>query len=155
MPENEGILIREANESDLPAIEQLLANLIDTLDDAEGIDIEVALGTCRRLLRDATSHFLVANMNRNPVGLINFTIRQTVLHRSPSALIDEIVVAKDYQRKGVGRQLVLAAIAKCKALDCCEVEVSTEKTNAEAREFYRECGFKERGVLFEADIEST
>jgi GNAT superfamily N-acetyltransferase len=155
MQDGEGIPIREANESDLPAIAQLLADLIDTLDDAEGFDIEVALGTCRRLLHDATSHFLVADMNGNPVGLINFAVRQTVLHRSPSALIDELVVAKDYQRKGVGRQLVLAAIAQCKGLGCCEFEESTEKTNAEAREFYRECGFEDRGVLFEADIEST
>jgi ribosomal protein S18 acetylase RimI-like enzyme len=149
---NEGILIREANESDLPAIEQLLANLIDTLDDAEGMDIKVALETYKRLLHDATSHFLVADTNGNPIGLINFTVRQTVLHRSPSALIDEIVVAGSHQKKGVGKQLVMAVIARCKALGYCEVEVSTEKTNVRAREFYRKCGFEERGTLFEADL---
>jgi N-acetylglutamate synthase-like GNAT family acetyltransferase len=146
------ILIRKANESDLPAIRELLDDLIGALDNTEGIDIEIALRICSHLMHDASSHFLVADMNATAVGLINFTIRRTVLHRSPSALINELVVARDYRRKGVGRQLVLAAIQRCKALGCCEVEVSTEKTNVKARDFYRQCGFEEKGILLEADL---
>ena len=91
-------------------------------------------------------------MEGTPVGFINFTIRQTILHRSPSALIDELVVAEEYQGKGVGKQLVLAALEKCRQLGCCEVEVNTEKTNLKAREFYKKCGFEERGMLFEVDL---
>jgi ribosomal protein S18 acetylase RimI-like enzyme len=146
------ILIRKARESDLPAIKKLLAELINAMDDTEGIDIRAAIQTCNSLLKDASSHFLVAEIEGSPVGFINFTARQTILHRSPSALIDELVVAKEYQDKGVGKQLVLAAIEKCKHLGCCEVEVSTEKTNAKARKFYKKCGFTERGTLFEVDL---
>jgi GNAT superfamily N-acetyltransferase len=146
------ILVREAKKSDLPAIGKLLEDLTNAMDDTEGIETGIAIKTCERLLNDASSHILVAAMEGTPVGLINFTIRQTILHRSPSALIDELVVAEEYQGKGMGKQLVLAALEKCRQLGCCEVEVSTEKTNLKAREFYKRCGFEERGMLFEADL---
>jgi GNAT superfamily N-acetyltransferase len=146
------ILIRRAKESDLRAIEKLLEDLINAMDDTEGIDTKIALKNYERLLNDAGSHFLVAAREGTPVGFINFTVRQTILHQGPSALIDELVVAEEYRGKGVGRQLVQAAIEKCRRLGCSEVEVSTEKTNLKAREFYKQCGFEERGTLFEVDL---
>jgi GNAT superfamily N-acetyltransferase len=146
------ILIRKAKESDLPAIGRLLAELINAMNDTEGISMATALRTCQRLLNDVNSHFLVAEPKGTPVGFINFTARQTVLHRSPSAIIDELVVAEEYQRKGVGERLVLTAIEECERLGCCEVEVSTEKTNVKARRFYKKCGFEEKGMLLEVDL---
>jgi GNAT superfamily N-acetyltransferase len=147
-----GIVIREAKKSDLSAIRRLLAELISTMDDTECIDMRIALKTWEHLLKDARSHLLVATARTIPVGLIHFTIRQTVLHRSPSAMIDELVVTKQYQGKGIGKQLVLAAIERCRQLGCCEVEVSTERTNVKARKFYRKCGFDKTEILFEVDL---
>ena len=147
-----GILVREATKSDLPVIEQLLKGLVNAIEDTEGIDTGIAIKTWERLLNNAGSYFLVAEREGTPVGFINFMVRQTILHRSPSALIDELVVAEEYRGKGVGKQLVQAAIEKCRQLGCCEIEVSTEKTNVEAREFYEKCGFEERGMFFEADL---
>jgi ribosomal protein S18 acetylase RimI-like enzyme len=146
------ILIREATESDLPAIGKLLEDLTNAMDNTEGIDTGIAIGNCEQLLKDDGSHFLVAATEGTTVGFINFTVRQTILHQNPSGLIDELVVAEEYRCKGVGKQLMQAAIEKCRRLGCCEVEVSTEKTNLEAREFYKQCGFEERGTLFEADL---
>jgi ribosomal protein S18 acetylase RimI-like enzyme len=146
------ILVRKARKSDLPVIRELLEELISVTDDTECIDLRIPLKTLERLLKDAGSHFLVATAQGTPVGFIHFTVRQTVLHRSPSALIDELVVTKEYQGKGIGKQLVLATIERCKQLGCCEVEVSTEQTNVKAREFYRKCGFNKTEVLFEADL---
>ena len=146
------ILIREATKSDLPAIGKLLEELTNAMDNTEGIDTEIALKNCQRLLNDANSHLLVAAREGKPVGFINFTVRQTILHQGPSALIDEIVVAEEYRGKGVGRKLVQAAFEKCRRVGCSEVEVSTEKANLKARKFYKQCGFEERGTLFEADL---
>jgi GNAT superfamily N-acetyltransferase len=136
----------------LPAIKGLLAELINAIGDTECIDIRVAPGIWERLLRDARSHFLVAAAGGTPVGLIHFTTRQTVLHRSPSGMIDELVVTAKYQGQGIGKQLVLAAIERCRQLGCCEVEVSTEQMNLKAREFYRKCGFNKTEILFELDL---
>jgi GNAT superfamily N-acetyltransferase len=147
-----GILVREATGSDLPVIGKLLEDLTDAMDNTEGIDIGIALKNCKSLVNDAGSHFLVAAIEGTPVGFINFTIRRTILHRSPSALIDELVVSEEYQGRGVGKQLLLAAAEKCRQLGCCEVEVSTEQTNLRARKFYKKCGLEERGVLFEVDL---
>jgi ribosomal protein S18 acetylase RimI-like enzyme len=144
--------IRKATKSDLPAIGKLLTELIHAMHDTEGVDIGIALATCERLLSGAGSHLLVATAEGIPVAFINFTVRQTILHRTPSAVIDELVVAKEYQGQGVGKQLVLAAIEDCEQLGCCEVEVSTEKTNDKARGFYKGCRFQEKGVLFEVDL---
>ena len=146
------IRIREAKESDLLTIRQLMLELIETMSDIEGIDIKLIANNCRNLLSKANSYILVAEIGGVVVGFINFTTRKTILHRGLSGLIDELIVAKSYRGKGIGKQLLSSAIEKSRQLGCCEVEVSTEKTNIKAREFYRQCGFTERGVFFEIDL---
>ncbi len=146
------IIIREARESDLLTIKKLTLEFIEAMGNTEGIDIKLIAENCRNLLSEANSYILVAEIEGIVVGFINFTTRKTILHRGLSGLIDEIIIAKGYRGKGIGKQLLSNAIEKSRRLGCCEVEVSTEKTNIKAREFYRQCGFTERGVLFEMDL---
>ena len=146
------IIIREAKTSDLLTIGKLTLELIEAMGNTEGIDIKLIAENCRSLLSEANSHILVAEIEGIVVGFVNFTTRKTILHRGLSGLIDELIIAKGYRGKGIGKQLLSSAIEKSRQLGCCEVEVSTEKTNIKAREFYRQCGFTERGVLFEIDL---
>jgi len=146
------ILIREAKEYDMLTIGKLTLELIEAMGNTEGIDIKLIAENCRNLLSEVNSHILVAEIEGIIVGFVNFTTRKTILHRGLSGLIDELVIAKSYRGKGIGMQLLSSAIKKSRQLGCCEVEVSTEKTNTKAREFYRQCGFKERGVFFEMDL---
>jgi len=146
------ILIREAKGSDLLTIGKLTLELIEAMGNTEGIDIKLIAENCRNLLSEVNSHILVAEIEGVVAGFVNFTIRKTILHRGLSGLIDELIIAKSYRGKGIGKQLLLSVIKKSRQLGCCEVEVSTEKTNIKAREFYRQYGFTERGVLFEMDL---
>ena len=75
------------------------------------------------------------------------------MHPLPSGLIDELVVTKESRNSGIGKRLILAAADKRRELGCCEVEVSTEKSNTKARGFYQSCGFDEDAVLLEMDLE--
>lgn len=146
------ILIRGAKESDFPLIEKLALELIEFVENKEGFDLRTVLGNYQSLLKDTNSHILVAEVDGTIVGFINFTTRKTLLHPGLSALIDELVVHKNYRNRGIGKQLIYAVIETCKRLGCCEVEVTTEFRNSNARKFYKSCGFEERGVILEKDL---
>lgn len=150
---DERIIIENAKIRDLPQIEILLHDLIDAIENAENINIDNALSHCRRMIDDPNSHILLAKLENDVVGFINFTTRMTILHNAPSGLIDELVVAKACRGRGIGNELIEAAINTCRDLGCCEVEVSTEMTNEKARAFYKSCGFEEDSVLLEYDLD--
>jgi len=144
-----GASILEATEADLPAIEALLIELINTLDNSQGFTTQKIIDNCHLLINRTDSHLLVAKIDEIVVGLINFSLRQTATAPGTTGLIDELIVSKDYRGQGIGKKLVSAAINKCRQLGCCELEVSTEKTNTKAREFYKRCGFNEDAFFLE------
>ncbi len=147
------IIIETAKESDLPAIKKLLLELINAIENTEGVDIEQSIENCRILFENPNHYMLVARDNDNILGFVNFTIRRVIMHPNPSGLIDELVVTKASRGSGIGKKLMLAIIDKCRQLGCGEVEVSTEKSNKNARDFYKAMGFEEDAVLFEFDLE--
>ena len=119
------ISIEIATETDLPSIKPLLLELMDAMDNTEGFDIEKAIENCRSLIKDPASHILLAKDKDAVVGFINFTTRKTIMHSGLSGLIDELVVSSSHRGLGIGKNLLIAAIEKCRELGCCEVEVST------------------------------
>jgi GNAT superfamily N-acetyltransferase len=146
------ICITQATEADLASIEPLILELIEAMYSPPDADVRCVLENCRALLIDPTHHILLAKVDDSVVGLINFTTRRTVVHSRPSGLIDELIVAKNHRGQGIGKRLVSAAIERCWELGYGEVEVSTEKANTAAREFYKKCGFKEDAVLLEKHL---
>jgi ribosomal protein S18 acetylase RimI-like enzyme len=139
-------------EGDLPQIHGLLVELRDAMQDMEGFDIEHSIGNCRELMKNPGNYLLVARENDHISCFINFSTRKTIMHPALSGLIDELVVSRKNRGSGIGKQLILAAVEKCRELGCCEVEVSTEKSNRRARKFYMACGFEEDAVLLEIQI---
>ena len=146
------VTIEPVKETDLPSVEMLLKELMEVVTDAGGFDIENSTENCRILLKNSAHHMLVARNIDGVLGFVNFTSRRTILHSGPSGLIDELVVSKSSRGTGIGKQLILAVIDRCRELGCCEVEVSTEKSNIQARRFYKSCGFAEDAVLLEIDL---
>ena len=149
------IVVERAREGDLRAIGSLLSELMEAMTDTEGFDLNRSIENCRSLVRDPSQYVLVARRSDAVLGFINFSTRQTLIHPAPSALIDELVVGREYRRAGVGKLLISAAVDKCRELGCCEVEISTEKSNTRARRFYRGLGFEEDAVLLERDLEMS
>jgi ribosomal protein S18 acetylase RimI-like enzyme len=145
-------VVRDVTKSDLPAIRPLLAELIGALEYPSGFDLDQAVANCRALLELPGHYLLVARIDGTACGFAHLTTRRSILHERLVGLIDELVVGREFQGQGIGRQLVDAAIDRCRELGCCEVEVSTEASNLRAQEFYRRCGFDYEGVLFELHL---
>jgi ribosomal protein S18 acetylase RimI-like enzyme len=146
------ISIRQAKESDLPSIKILLGELVEMMTDMQGIDLEQSTKNAEILLKDPRSHILVARDRDTVVGFINFTTRKSIIHSGSSGLVDELVVSKNCRGSGIGKRLIQATADTCRKLGCCEVEVSTEKSNTKARRFYTAMGFEEDAVLLELDL---
>lgn len=146
------IRIVPARMIDLPSIKLLLAELTEAMEDTAGFDLEQSVNNIYKLMQDPAHHMLVARDQSNILGLVNFTTRKMIMHPGPSGLIDELVVTQTSRGSGIGKQLILAAVDKCRELGCCEIEVSTEKSNKRARKFYRTLGFEENAVFLELDL---
>ncbi len=145
--------IVEATERDLPAIGGLVQELIESVEDSQWFTLGDARKNLSALLTDPHSFLMVAKEEGMVVGFVNFTRRRTVLHANPSGLIDELIVSQQFRGQGIGRILIAAVLDKCRRLGCSEVEVSTEKANSRAREFYQRCGFEEDAVLLEIHLD--
>jgi ribosomal protein S18 acetylase RimI-like enzyme len=146
---NDAILVEEATDADVQSIAALIGELFEAMDSPPHGGPEHALDNCRAVMKDPSHHLLLARAGNSVVGFINFTTRTTIAHARPSGLIDELIVTEKCRGQGIGKQLIAAAAERCRELGCEELEVSTEKTNTRAREFYRECGFVEDAVLLE------
>ncbi len=143
----------EAIESDLPAIIALLEELSSSLERSHDLDQRQLMSNGLALMHDPRAHILLAKDGANAIGLIHFSTRKTALHPTPSALIDELIVNQSYRGKGIGSELLKAAIEKCRQMGCCELEVSMESSNQKAIEFYQKHGFTEEAILLEMDLE--
>jgi ribosomal protein S18 acetylase RimI-like enzyme len=152
MQDRDRLQVREARLSDGAAIADLLGQLADV---TEGWSFSPAWveANLPPMLEDDDYVLLVAEGQGEVVGLLTLHLRRTLFHPAPVALIDELVVDRDWRGQGVGRRLVEEAIRAARARGVCEIEVSTEPSNQAAQAFYRRLGFSHQAVLMELEFD--
>jgi len=145
--------IRQATVEDSGVIAQLMTQLTEA-SGYEGWQVspERVEESLRKMADNDAYQVLLAEDEGQVVGLLSLSFRHTLFHLAPSALIDELVVEQGHRGRGVGQRLMAEAIERCRAAGCCEVEVSTERSNEAAQEFYRQHGFNHEAVLFELEF---
>jgi ribosomal protein S18 acetylase RimI-like enzyme len=140
--------IRPCEFEDLSAVRELLQQLSTVAEPAGDLRLEVMTGILREMVELPGLYFnLVATVEGSVVGFVSVLFYKTLFHRGGTALINELVIDRDWRGQGLGRALIQAVIAEAKSRGIDEVEVSTEQTNHAALRFYRRCGFDEEYVL--------
>ncbi len=96
----------------------------------------------REFLTDPRHHIVVAIVETEVVG---FASGVHYIHpdKPTELFINEVGVAKAYQRKGVATRLLEELLALGKELECVEAWVLTEFGNAPARALYESVGGQE------------
>lgn len=137
--------IRVASEADLPGIVRLLA------DDDLGRGRErfadplpqAYVDGFRAMQRQGGNEFLVAEEAGRVVGCLQLTIIHGVSRMGATrAQIEAVRVDRGQRGRKLGEALIRHAVERARAARCSLVQLTTDKTRADAHRFYERLGFK-------------
>ena len=147
----ESLFIREAEESDLPAVLALYAQ--PDMDGENGLTEAEALVLFRRMRTYPDYKVYVAVLGTEIVGTYALTVMDNLAHRgSRSGLIEDVVVSDNLQGQGIGRQMMRDALNRCREAGCYKAALSSNLKRERAHRFYESLGFEKHGFSFYTDL---
>jgi N-acetylglutamate synthase-like GNAT family acetyltransferase len=132
--------IRPASERDLPG---LLALYAEMHPDDDPLDSDEASRTWRAIVAQAGRTVLVADTDSELAGTADCAILPYLTRAArPIMLVENVVVAADHQRSGVGRELLRHAVELALGAGCYKVHLLSDLGDPEVNAFYSACGFQ-------------
>lgn len=126
-----------------------IADLLVDFRDHVGSDWPSAnafLASVERLLEDRATEFLLASPGGDapPAGVLQLRFRLSVWKAAPDAWLEDLFVAEDVRRAGVGDALVALAIERARARGARRIELDCNEHNTPALALYERHGFSAR-----------
>lgn len=102
----------------------------------------------RLLERDAVIVLLAGAEEDGPTGFAFLTLRPTPYYDGPLAQLEELYVRPPLRGRGIGTDLVEAAVASLRERAVGEIQINVDEVDTDARRFYERHGFVniERGA---------
>jgi len=134
MPE---IIIREIEEDDL---ENGFLETLDFLRNASDLDKNKANEILKKIKQNPNHIIHVAIDNKKIVGSTTLLIEQKFIHDGGLVgHIEDVVVRKDYEGKGIGIKLVTSMLERAKEKNCYKTILDCKD---DVKQFYERIGFK-------------
>ena len=134
MPE---IIIREIEEDDL---EKGFLETLDFLRNASNLDKNKAKEILKKIKQNTNHIIYVAIDNKKIVGSTTLLIEQKFIHDGGLVgHIEDVVVRKDYEGKGIGIKLVTSLLERAKEKNCYKTILDCKD---DVKQFYERIGFK-------------
>jgi GNAT superfamily N-acetyltransferase len=139
------IEIRKATLQDEGQVFQLLKVLFSLSLPEDGVrDWQAAAGQYKKIIREGTrGTILVAEEEGVLLGVITLSYPEAIRCGGEYASIEEFVVSEKARGKGIGGQLLEAAIAEATARGCDEIDVN--RPSASGYPLYTRHGIKDLG----------
>lgn len=146
-----GVLIRRAEQADLPGVLALYAQ--PGMNAGEAISLEAAAAIWRRMAAypDYGLYVAVATPadDHALVGTFALLIMDNLAHGgAPSAVVEDVCVDERGRGRGVGRAMMAFAMERARQAGCYKLSLSSNQARAGAHAFYRALGFEQHGVSF-------
>ncbi|MEV5641002.1 GNAT family N-acetyltransferase [Streptomyces flaveolus] len=145
--------IRRTTEDDIPAVVAMLA------DDPLGArrespdDLSPYLAAFERLRTDPHQHLVVAVREGRVVGTLQLTIVPGLSRRGATrSIIEGVRIHADERGGGLGTQLIEWAVAESRRQGCHLVQLTSDKTRADAHRFYERLGFSASHTGFKLEF---
>jgi GNAT superfamily N-acetyltransferase len=143
------ILIREASEFDLLPIIRMLAD--DFLgQQRERLEDPVPgsyLRAFREIEADPNNQLVVAELDGEVVGTLQLTSTPSISFQGGKrCTVESVRVDRKYRGRGIGREMMLWAIERAKAMGCISMQLTTNNDRVDAHRFYENLGFSKSHV---------
>lgn len=147
MTEPASVIVREACESDLPAILRLYGQ--PGVDDGAILPLDAAQGIFHQFARYPHYKLYVAERRGEVAGSYAFLMMHNLGHLgAPSAIVEDVVVDPASQGEGIGRQMMRHAMEQARAANCYKLTLSSNAKRKRAHAFYEQLGFERHGYSF-------
>ena len=139
-----GVTFRRARAGDLAAIVALLAD--DPLGRQREEPADPAANSYRgafaAIEADANQLLAVAEDDHQVVGTLQLTFIPGLARKGAwRGQIEAVRIAASHRGSGLGRAMFQWAVAECRGRGCRLVQLTTDKTRADAHRFYERLGF--------------
>ncbi len=140
------IIIRELQEDDL--FNGFLESL-DTLKKASDLGKEKANEILKKIKSNPSHVIFVAILDGKVVGSTTMLIEPKFIHNGGKvAHIEDVVVTKEYQGKGIGEKLIRSLLDYAKKNDCYKTILDSSD---DVKPFYEKIGFKKHSNCMRFD----
>jgi len=138
--------IREAGKADLPAIQALYAQ--PDIDNGEMLPLDEVERIFARMSSHGASIY-VAEQQGRIVGTFILVILEKFSHLgAPSAIVEDVAVAPEFQSHGIGRVMMAFAMKRATLRGCYKLALSSNMKRERAHAFYESLGFERHGYSF-------
>ncbi len=135
--------IEPAVYADVPALVSLLAQLFSIERDF-AIDSRRQQRGLELLIAQSPEHSVVMvarDDRRSAIAMASAQLAISTAEGAPSAWIEDVVVAPEYRRKGIGRALLQSLLDWAEAQGATRAQLLADQANEPALEFYRRLGW--------------
>jgi len=136
------ITVTIATPSDIPDLCGLLNTLFTQEPEFKPDSALQTKGLAAIIEEEKFGHILVVRDGVRVIGMVNLLYTISTALGARVAILEDFVIGPKDRNRGVGSQLMRAAIAHARANGCERITLLTDGINVKAQEFYRKHGFK-------------
>ena len=147
------MLIREANENDLPALVDLYQQLGDA---GPGITLDRARQIFARIRKYPSYRIFLATDEGRICGTFALLIFDALGYRAaPVGVVEDVVVDEKYRGRGTGKAMMEFALERCREAGCYKMMLSSNVNREDAHRFYQSLGFEKHGYSFQVRAQNV
>lgn len=144
----ENVLIRSAKSKDIPMILELLYELGRPRAKKDS-DADIFTKLVKKYLKDSDKEILIAENNDSKiVGMVSIVLLLRLNQTENEMYIPELVVFKNFQKRGVGKKLMESCIKLAKEKKCHRIRLESGNSRKGSHIFYKKLGFIQNSFSF-------
>ncbi len=93
------------------------------------------------VLNPSVGEILVMKVDGKAIGMVSLLYSISTALGGKVAILEDMVIGKDFRRKGLGKELLLEAMAFSRRRNCLRLTLLTDFDNETAIKFYQSVGF--------------